>query len=594
MLQDVLQELSETAQKSGISDAANHIITNINCTMSDRAAAQKSFNALLATYRAEILPDVVKNWEGLTGNEQMTISQMHNFYCGMHLVVNMAEHTSESLKLIEKNYESPTTHAVYTTNEPGSVRLVRTVCKAFERRGDAKSGCPIQFATYLKKQGIPKNPLVHFRGNRFNILFANGARVYHLHQHIAGFLESWGTPNRLLQAVLEDVTNPINIAGSKALGLIDKHITGPLWRILESDIHVLDIPQHYAEMKDFFEKSAEDNIGLFMTGEDIPFKSEFVKKDEVWRALVSPSNHDAITGNMLLSMFKAFELLLDRVLTDLHPVIQAEEENEEEVRAKTKSVPTTNTISERDFAKFDRLIREKPHASTLALEAHILFTNNKTSKWLNQKSIAERSKMMEEARTNAPYYRKVYRQRISRIEKENSKRHDEKVKKNQEAERKLIEAKEKITTDIISHGLWQSISQMDSCLSGIKSETQKRAAIKIQLRFRKTVLQQVTSDLVYNFSSKEKGPFNSQLLRENLAKLIHSADVEATPASSLIGRAIRHKFESNGKNKFYKGRVITQVPGFPEWFNVVYNNEPEIVYSYRLSEDIERGDLQVL
>ncbi len=136
MLQDVLQELSETAQKCGISDAAETIITNITNTMSDRAATQKSFNTLLASYRAKILPHVVTNWDGLSDSEQSTLSQMHNFYCGMHLVVNMAEHTSESLKLIERNYSSP---AVFATNEPGSIRLIRTVCKAFEKRGDEKS-----------------------------------------------------------------------------------------------------------------------------------------------------------------------------------------------------------------------------------------------------------------------------------------------------------------------------------------------------------------------------------------------------------------------------------------------------------------------
>ena len=37
--------------------------------------------------------------------------------------------------------------------------------------------------------------------------------------------------------------------------------------------------------------------------------------------------------------------------------------------AETKSVPKTNTISERDFAQLDRFLREKPNASILSLEA---------------------------------------------------------------------------------------------------------------------------------------------------------------------------------------------------------------------------------
>ena len=44
----------------------------------------------------------------------------------------------------------------------------------------------------------------------------------------------------------------------------------------------------------------------------------------------------------------------------------------------TKSVPKTNVVSERDFAQLDRLLREKPNASTLSLEGMIMLANNKT------------------------------------------------------------------------------------------------------------------------------------------------------------------------------------------------------------------------
>ena len=44
---------------------------------------------------------------------------------------------------------------------------------------------------------------------------------------------------------------------------------------------------------------------------------------------------------------------------------------------------------------------------------------------------------------------------------------------------------------MIQYGLWQSVEDIDNHLTLAKSETQKREALKIQLRFRKTVLQQV-------------------------------------------------------------------------------------------------------
>ena len=68
-------------------------------------------------------------------------------------------------------------------------------------------------------------------------------------------------------------------------------------------------------------------------------------------------------------------------------------------------MPKTNTVSERDFAKLDRLLREKPNASTLALEAMVLFSNNKTSKWLQSKTKAEVAELMNKAREVAPEYK---------------------------------------------------------------------------------------------------------------------------------------------------------------------------------------------
>ena len=159
------------------------------------------------------------------------------------------------------------------------------------------------------------------------------------------------------------------MAGCKSLGLIDKHITGPLWRLLESNIHILDIPKHYKVLHTFVQN--EDILSEFMTGENVPFPAVSIKKDDLWIALTLPSPLDPLVEQMLQACFKSIGFLLERVLEDLHPAEEAD-------RSQTLSVKSTNTVSERDFAKLDRLIREKPHSTILALEAHILFSSNKT------------------------------------------------------------------------------------------------------------------------------------------------------------------------------------------------------------------------
>ena len=62
-LEDILQDLSQTAAHHGYSNAGQDIVTKINNTMSDRAHAQKSFNHLLSEYGANTLPAVINNWE---------------------------------------------------------------------------------------------------------------------------------------------------------------------------------------------------------------------------------------------------------------------------------------------------------------------------------------------------------------------------------------------------------------------------------------------------------------------------------------------------------------------------------------------------
>ena len=71
-------------------------------------------------------------------------------------------------------------HGGYSNGESGTTRLIRTTCKSVQERGCEKSGRMVHFSTYLKDEhNISEIPLYPFLGNRFNILFLNGAGVFH-------------------------------------------------------------------------------------------------------------------------------------------------------------------------------------------------------------------------------------------------------------------------------------------------------------------------------------------------------------------------------------------------------------------------------
>ena len=87
-LKDTLEELSQTSARHGFSDAGNQTVANIKSIMSDRASTQKAFNTLLSEYHANILPLIIVNWDSLEENEQRSVSQMFQYFCGMHLLVH--------------------------------------------------------------------------------------------------------------------------------------------------------------------------------------------------------------------------------------------------------------------------------------------------------------------------------------------------------------------------------------------------------------------------------------------------------------------------------------------------------------------------
>ena len=108
-------------------------------------------------------------------------------------------------------------------------------------------------------------------------------------------------------------------------------------------------------------------------------------KDHIFDSLVPPSVYDPTTQEILKVMFNAFSSLLSRLVTDHLP--DGKYHNPYALRtAETKSVPKINIISERDFAKFDQFLREKPNATTLSLETMIMFTNNMKALCLSSKA----------------------------------------------------------------------------------------------------------------------------------------------------------------------------------------------------------------
>ena len=592
-LKGILEDLDKVQLALGKDAVSSKIVSNLKNTISDRHAAEKLFNELLCDFRADILPSVVKNWDELSQEEKSNFMHMNNFFCGLHFIVGLADTAEESVRLWESSENS----------NSGTQRLIRTACKAFHHQGSQQCGSFTLFKEYLKSHQIEKIPLARFVGNRFNILFYDAAGVYYLHSYMISYIESvhGNQANRLLQSVLADLKSPVFEAGCRALGLVDKIITGPLWRKLtESSVSVLQMSNVYCEMKDKFDQWKEDAVA-FTKGEAFLDSAGEVHKDEVWLALINPCDSDAMTTELLQVLFGAFSITTQRMLLDHLPGGQYHSVTDQRIIEETTSIPTTNVQPERDFAIFDRLLREKPNATSIALESVILFSQNKTSKWLDQKTATRREKIIQAARSIAPATRQTFRERKKEMERKQAQTLAKRQQETARLHHKKQQEKERLTKEVAAiGGLWTCEDEVSKGLDALDKKTAKVKALKLQLNFRQKVLYQTCSDKsLFKFSQKGKQHTVEQLA-SNLLKLL--GDGHTTSEYSkieeilsyphlLVGKRIKQRFNVGGELIWYDGTVLGRLEG--NEYEVMYDEDDDI-YRFSLLDDIENGDLEII
>ena len=184
---------------------------------------------------------------------------------------------------------------------------------------------------------------------------------------------------------------------------------------------------------------------------------------------------------MLEILCHAFSALLSRLVED-HLPGGIHYDSNAQLTVETNSVPKTNVVSERDFAKLDRLLREKLNATTLSLEAMVLFSNNRTMKWLNSKPAEEVRHLLQNARKKPPEFKKLFKERKKAILEGRIKALHEK----QCVRQKQLKLKEKLTQDIICYGLWQTKEDVVKGVAMEKSKTTKLKALKNPTKLQET------------------------------------------------------------------------------------------------------------
>ncbi|KAK3107478.1 hypothetical protein FSP39_015416 [Pinctada imbricata] len=327
-------------------------------------------------------------------------------------MVHFAEVTDKALKESESSYFNGKVPAFAGTfskkSEAGATRLIRTVCKVF-----SFGGCHGPFMTYIKQKLEDKHmhsfPLTPFRGNRFNILFHNAAVLFFFHEDLKAFLQNHGGN----AWVLFDLNISFFIAGCKALGLICKFITTPLWNLIErKDTKILQMNAYYLQLTTLLGQTAVDVD--FMTGQSLPFgQNTQVKKDAIYDALIKQSDFDGDTATILGVILPALAKFSKKFFKDHLPGGKFEDPSEA-IIAETSGTAKHNKFSETLLAYFDGLMRYKPHLKTLSAEAYVMFAQNRTKEWLDSKDEVQK-KELAEAYKKVGKIRKLFKSRLNVI-----------------------------------------------------------------------------------------------------------------------------------------------------------------------------------
>uniref|UniRef100_A0A914WIN5 Uncharacterized protein n=1 Tax=Plectus sambesii TaxID=2011161 RepID=A0A914WIN5_9BILA len=365
--------------------------------------------------------------------------------------------------------------------------------------------------------------------------------------------------NRLHKAVLADLKEPLFMSELKVLALIGKVVTSPLWRLLESEIHVLDMNLYFSRLLSWLDESAADPTD-FLSGVSGPF-DEHLRDDAVFRKLIAPHECDAGAVAIASLTLSALAGLVRRLCADQLPGGRYFAPDDA-LRQMTASVPLHNKTPEAVFGFLDHLMTRRPNASMIVNEALIMFCKNKTSAWLASKTPEQTEALVRSAQLDAKQLRAIYKERSRALKEAAIAKLVQKQLKHSHQLLHAAQMKEKLTAEIMADGLWQTINEVDSRLSFISGDRKKVLALRKQLRFREKVLRQPPP----NRESKD-----------------------------FVGKRFEHRLVNfaTGEEQWLAGTVIGIVPGQNELFNVAYDSDPDIIHKFRLKEDLESNNLRV-
>ena len=100
--------------------------------------------------------------------------------------------------------------------------------------------------------------MVSFLHHRFNIIFVSGGATYYHKDHLKDFVETLEGTNFLHASIKQDIGNDIFIASNRALGIFNKLVSGPLFRLVEETGHIFFLNATWKNLSDYLDRRSRN------------------------------------------------------------------------------------------------------------------------------------------------------------------------------------------------------------------------------------------------------------------------------------------------------------------------------------------------
>ena len=521
----MMDELAEVVDPENKETVYKSLLTKMFALMSDRSSVNKSFNEKLSSYRSNII-------------DNDSSADVHFLYCNAHFLLGLSNMAEQVLKKFVNSLEEQLgsrigrdAHSKFSrfnsSGESGAARYVRTGCDVLGPRGDEKNGCRVEWEAFCNSVGERSN-VTSFRMNRFNNFF-EGAGALHFHkEHVIDFLGNYKDARNLkLEGVYCDATSDHLQACVRALGIIFHKITGPFWRMLQSDVNYADLHVYIQKMHKCFQQWSVDSSELLTLSCKGIFDNFYVVNHVHESLCSSGQTHQTVTLNLLKEFMKGFVTVTERQLNDFLPNGKYGQEASSELRESMAHCKVTNLLSEYEFGDLDYSQFRRRHASLHFHSGIQMCRQNKTiSKWLASKSEMEQSVLLRKARKHAGDFRKRHIAHEKNVLDQVKKKLSDNYRKKKEKEAKDVKTKQNIIASVTDqNGPCKNASDVDRLLATCLSESKKKECLKNEIRYLKSVLGIKDQRLVF-------GKKSSCELSSDLKSVLSDSDSGTSVSSS--------------------------------------------------------------